>query len=445
MEMAYMIHHNELKQGIPKTHWEAYKGPDRDIWHAAEKREIALLDKYEAYELVDLPADYQPIRTKMVYEIKKGLPCARFCAKGFEQRPGIDYEGTWAPVVSVQSMRMFFALAASYDLDIQQMDVSRAFLNSPIDKEIYVLPPIHHGYGNKVFKLKKAIPGLKQSGMLWHKEIDKTLTETGLAGLKADPCVYTNTRPLDDPDFIAILLTVDDLMIISQSQEAIASMKQYLMQSYVMKDMGAVTKCCGFEIVRDKEKRSIRMSQGSYTMDILEWAAHITKWQLKEETSPIIPHLKLSPSTEMAEEEDIKQYQKAIGYLHYLVMGTRPDIAFATSILSAFVNNPDATHWRALGRIYGYIMATKYKFIEYKRGDWKPIGYSDANHGGDVTDNMMIPPRSFGSFMFMSASGAIGWSTKRQIRTAITSFDSEAIALLKATSEAKYLHQYYSE
>ena len=306
LELAYFTYHHQVTQGIPKTYWEAHRGEDRDKWLAAEDREIALLDKYSVYKLTTLPTGFQAIKTRMVYEIKKGIPCARFCAKGYEQKPGIDFDTTWAPVVSAQSMRVFFGLAATLDLEIEQMDVSRAFLNSPIDKEIYVMPPPDRGYENKVFLLKKALPGLKQSGMLWHKQIESTLNNYNLFSIKSDPCVYTNGLTADNPMFIAILLVVDDLLVISKNKKVICSTKEFLMKSYIMKDLGPVESYCGFEINRDRHHKTIQLHQSKYIDGILEWMKN-EKGELKLETTPMDPKLKFTNNKRIYSQQDTKE------------------------------------------------------------------------------------------------------------------------------------------
>ena len=58
--------------------------------------------------------------------------------RGFEQREGLDYNDTFASVVKPMSYKLLFAIAAAYDLEIEQMDVKTAFLYGNIDVEVYV-------------------------------------------------------------------------------------------------------------------------------------------------------------------------------------------------------------------------------------------------------------------------------------------------------------------
>lgn len=63
---------------------------------------------------------------------------ARLTAKGFSQRPDIDYHDTYYPVVDTSSIRVLIALMAKHDLEAQQVDVDSAFLNSTLEEEIYM-------------------------------------------------------------------------------------------------------------------------------------------------------------------------------------------------------------------------------------------------------------------------------------------------------------------
>jgi len=62
-------------------------------------------------------------------------------ACGFVQRKGVNYEETFTPVANLKSIGIICALAAKYDLKLDQMDVSTAYLNGVLNKEIYISPP----------------------------------------------------------------------------------------------------------------------------------------------------------------------------------------------------------------------------------------------------------------------------------------------------------------
>ena len=85
-------------------------------------------------------------------------------ARGYTQWLGIDFEETFSPVAMPKSIRILLAISAYYDYEIWQMDVTTAFLNSNLDKEIYMEQPegfISSGSKQKVCKLQRSIYGLK--------------------------------------------------------------------------------------------------------------------------------------------------------------------------------------------------------------------------------------------------------------------------------------------
>ena len=90
----------------------------------------------------------------------------RLVAKGFTQKPNIDYFDTFAPVTRISSIRVLLALTATHKLVIHQMDVKTAFLNGDLEEKIYMTQPegcVVPGQENNVCKLLKSLHGLKQA------------------------------------------------------------------------------------------------------------------------------------------------------------------------------------------------------------------------------------------------------------------------------------------
>ena len=125
----------------------------------------------------DLPGGCNVVRTKIVYDVKTNpdgsidkYKC-RLVAKGFSQSEGTDYEDTFAPVSQLLSMRVLLSHALSENLTLHHLDVSTAFLASPVDPRfnIYVeLPDSFAGpNGEKFAKLNKSLYGLKQAAHDW--------------------------------------------------------------------------------------------------------------------------------------------------------------------------------------------------------------------------------------------------------------------------------------
>src|ERR1700748_2351242 len=115
----------------------------------------------------------------------------RFVARGYVQKEGIDYKEGFAPVANLESVRILLALAAKYDLKLDAMDITTAYLNGELEEDLYLLP--HTGVkipDGCCWKLKPSLYGRKQTGRTWNKTLDRALTGLGFFRLDAETCLY---------------------------------------------------------------------------------------------------------------------------------------------------------------------------------------------------------------------------------------------------------------
>ena len=120
---------------------------------------------------------------------------ARYVAKGYSQIENIDYRETFSPTARITSIRMLMQLAVQYNFIVHQMDVKTAYLNANIDCEIYVEQPpgfVKKGENGEtlVYKLRKSLYGLKQSGRMWNNVIHEFLYNLCFTQSMSDHCVY---------------------------------------------------------------------------------------------------------------------------------------------------------------------------------------------------------------------------------------------------------------
>jgi len=126
---------------------EAISAPDAKQWDKVIRIEIESIEKNNTWTLVEFPKGAQPIGCKWIFK-KKYHPdgsidkyTTRLAAKGFTQKPNIDYFDTFALVTRISSIRVLLALAATPKLVIHQMNVKTAFLNDELEEEIYMTQP----------------------------------------------------------------------------------------------------------------------------------------------------------------------------------------------------------------------------------------------------------------------------------------------------------------
>ena len=117
----------------PTTVNKALTGDEREKWKEAMEAEFASLKSNKVWELVRPPKEAPVISCKWVFKRKVGENGlverykARLVAQGYTQRPGLDYEETFSPVVRFESLRVVLALAAHRDLKVHQMDVTSVY------------------------------------------------------------------------------------------------------------------------------------------------------------------------------------------------------------------------------------------------------------------------------------------------------------------------------
>ena len=125
----------------------------------------------------------------------------------------------------------------------------------------------------------------------------------------------------------------------------------------------------------------------------------------------------------------------------YAAIGTRPDIAYAVQHLSQFTSRPSTAHITAVKRVFRYLNGTHTLGLTYQSDDANTlIGYTDADWASSPVDH-----RSISGYIYTLAGGAISWSSLKQRSVALSSMESEYMALAHATKEAVWLRALFSD
>ena len=212
------------------------------------------LKENNTFTLTNLPEGKKAVGGRWVYAIKTDVDGsekykARYVARGYSQKMGVDYEETFSPTANMTSVRVLVQKAAQENLILHQMDVKTAYLNAPIDCEIYMEQP--EGYEVRshtdkklVCKLERSLYGLKQSGRNWNKLLHDHLTQNEFLQNQADHCVYTRER---EHEKVIMVIWVDDLLIAASDENAMKVTKDMLAARFKMKDLGKLRSFLGID------------------------------------------------------------------------------------------------------------------------------------------------------------------------------------------------------
>ena len=156
---------------------------------------------------------------------------------------------------------------------------------------------------------------------------------------------YVYYGGLDQGGAIYLLLYVDDMKIASKHKSEVEKLKNLLKGEFEMKDLGSAKRILGKEIFRNRAAETLFLSQEKYIKKVLK---RIDMHNSKHVLTPRSSQFKLSVAqlteTERAQMDGIP-YAQAVGSLMYAVVCTRPDIAFAISVVSRFLSCSNKTHW----------------------------------------------------------------------------------------------------
>jgi hypothetical protein len=318
--------------------------------------------------LTDLPAGHRPVGLKWVYKLKKDASGmivkhkARLVAKGYVQIAGIDFDEVLAPMARLDSVRLLLALAAQEGWMVHHMNIKSAFLNSELNEEVYVVQPlgfVKKGEEHKVYKLKKALYGLRQTPRVWNVKLDTTLKGLGFSQSPLEHGLYA--RVVGDTRLL-VSVYVDDLIVIGNCSKEINSFKAHMQAEFRMSDLDPLSFYLGIEVHQSKGK--IILSQGAYAARIMEKAG-LTG--CNPCATPMKARIRLSKSSS-APEVDGTECRSIVGSLRYLV-NTRPDLAFSVGYVSRFMERPTGEHYAAVKRIVRYVTRTLHPGCQFTRSE----------------------------------------------------------------------------
>lgn len=266
--------------------------------------------------------------------------------------------------------------------------------------------------GGMVLELRKSLYGLRQSAFLWHRKITTFSKKIGFSPITADASVLISSRS------IMIALYVDDIVIFGNETQEIERVKEELKAFHPMTDTGLIDKLLGIQFTW--LDGSIRLDQEIYASQILD---EFEMTDCKPEPWPTSSVNLHQPDTDKRlGREDHKLFRRLIGRLTFLVVATRPDIAFPVNQLSIYLAEPCKIHLEAAKRILRYLKATiDYGLTYGAKGRQREglVGYVDSAYANTAKG------KSTTGFVFMIEGTPITWGSKKQAVTAQNSTEAE--------------------
>ena len=461
---------------IPKT-WDDAVRIDKEngntLWQDAIKKEMKNVQV--AFKTLEdgekIPVGYQEIKCHMVFDVKMEdfRRKARFVAGGHMTE--VPMAATYSSVVSRDSVRIAFTMAALNDLDVCTGDIENAYLTAPMKEKIWrVLGKEFGSDAGKRALIVRALYGLKTAGAAFRAHLADCMRHMGWTSCLADPDVWlrAETRPSDGFKYYAYcLMYVDDILCVHHDAKSII----YQINKYFKikpDSIGEPKFYLGAKFSKVKLSNGVEawgMSSSKYTQaavaNVEEYLQKTGRKLGKKTPTPMVhgyrPELDTTPELNSG---DANYYQSLVGILRWMVEIGRVDIITEVSEMSSYLAMPREGHLDSVIHIYSYlkchhncrmIFDPTYPTIEQEQFkdncDWKemygdvkeaippnapkPRGkevdlrlYVDSDHATETKTR-----RSRTGFLVYLNMAPIIWYSKRQPTVETSVFGAEFVAM----------------
>ena len=333
----------------PTTQEEVRRSPCCKAFEQSHKVELNGLLTVGCFKVVDekgMPKGRKDVGSRWVYTYKGDghenclKTKSRVVAKGFTQVQDVDKLETTSPTPASAPGKMKAAIANEKGLPVFYLEVSQAFVQAPLEEEIYMRPPPGCGeLSGKVVKVLKCQYGLKQAGREWHLLLVTWLVEKiGMEQCKAEPCVFRKNEVS-----LMVGVHVDDI-IVSGEQDLCDEFLSQLKQRFPVKNLGELKMYTGCAFERDWDKGILEMNHTAFAKNMVQ--------QYNISPTSNIPGslgVDLGPRKdgEPGCNEKFPKNRALVGSLMWLSVMTRPDIANALRACARHSHNSSP---RAIGR-----------------------------------------------------------------------------------------------
>ncbi|MBW0463242.1 hypothetical protein O181_002957 [Austropuccinia psidii MF-1] len=414
---------------LPCTFNAAISSMDKDKWIKAIRKELSSMVSLDVWDVVEFSKDYKIVGTTWVFKIKRNHLNEIIYTLNY-----INFNKTYLPTGCLNYLWTLIAFSASESLHFHQVDVKSAFLNAPLVEDVYLSVPQGLEVDQQCYclKLKKAIYGLKQAPLAWYERLKTWLVKIGFYPCASDPCVFH--RADQSPTWLYV--HVDDISIFGRD---VTIFKEKIALEFDIKDIGPADLMLGIKINQFDDVITLDQQHFAESLVHLYGMA-----DCKPTATPLIPNTHLQPATleDISKLNPLKiNFRSAIGGINYLSTATTPDLSFAVSSLSQFLEKPGFTHWQSFLHVLRYLKGPQHIGLSYAKDMAKGVvAYSDADWG-----NFLVTRRSVTGHLTVSHGCIVLWKTRKQCLVSLYMAEAEYKDLCDLTSELLWLRQWCRE
>ncbi|MBW0520293.1 hypothetical protein O181_060008 [Austropuccinia psidii MF-1] len=404
---------------IPNNIKDAMLTTDAAKWLDAAENELQQFDKLNVWTAVDATPNIKVLGAQWIFALKRDNEGkiirhkALYVVKGFTQRPGQDFGDCYAPTASLVTLCLILTLKVQKRLHIAMFDISGAYLNSPIEEEIYVKAPteLRPKLKGKVMKLNKALYGTKQAARCWWLFFKSIMASMGLVEMEVEASLYVYKK---GDSYIIIWMHVDDGVLLTNDNALLSRVQSQMTTKLEVKWNHQPDRIVGINL--NIVGNELHLDQRLLATQIVETYPRHTIIK-----STPLPFQQCDP--EDATPISIKEFQHFIGLLMYLTSGSRPDLDFSVNFLARYSHSPMEECWKLLDHLIGYLKKTTDKVLKLSPNMTFHLAlWTDANWGGTFE-------RSTSGGLITYAGCPIQWISIQQRIVAMSTCAAEYVAM----------------
>ena len=443
-------------EGDPRTFKEAMASKNSVLWTLSAIAEVNNFLYRKAWTPVKLSEvrklGRKVIGVKWVFKTKSEWTGdlrlkSRIVTLGYMQVPGVDFTEKFSPVANDTSTRIIILLTLYYrhlGWECEVFDVEAAFLEPYLDNEMYIKWPegiVELGFlteeerDSTCIRLERSMYGNVDAALRWLREFKEFLVkDCNFTACVADPCIlyYREGEKL----LIVMSIHVDDSMVAGMKED-LNKFYEKVRTRFNITELGTLSKYLGvrYEWLNDKDKKPyVKITMKDTAEAFVRKYEECTGKKAKLAATPGYPNQVLIKNE--GETVDIDNYRSLVGKLLFYIVKVGPDCANAGRDLARHMANPGPEHWKAMGRMAGYLKnKIMHGHIMRVPRNLSVVNYSDASYG----------VKSISGSICTVGGTVTSWGSRTQKITTLSSTESEYVALGECGQELKFVSMLLAE